>query len=91
MAGEYRPVLPAIDYRTGEPHGNIRTPAAASEPQLLVLGNAGKLLFTGDPSGNLLAFDPASGKILWHFRTAATVNNRPSIHLLKRSQIHCRG
>jgi len=30
-----------------------------------LLSTAGKLLFTGDPSGNLLAYDPAGGRILW--------------------------
>ena len=31
-----------------------------------ILTTAGKLLFTGDPSGNFIVYDPANGKILWH-------------------------
>jgi alcohol dehydrogenase (cytochrome c) len=38
---------------------------------------AGKLLFTGD-SGQLVAFDPADGKILWHQRLTSSVSNGPS-------------
>jgi alcohol dehydrogenase (cytochrome c) len=40
-----------------------------------VLTTAGKLLFTGDPSGNFIAFDPENGKILWHAGLTATVSN----------------
>jgi alcohol dehydrogenase (cytochrome c) len=31
-----------------------------------VLTTAGGLLFTGDISGNVVAFDARTGKILWH-------------------------
>jgi alcohol dehydrogenase (cytochrome c) len=51
-----------------------------------VLTTAGKLLFTVAPSGNLLAFDPAAGRILWHFRTGQTVSNGPSTYMLNGSQ-----
>jgi alcohol dehydrogenase (cytochrome c) len=47
---------------------------------------AGKLLFTGDPSGNLLAFDPATGKIMWHFRVGGMVSNGPSTYMLNGAQ-----
>jgi alcohol dehydrogenase (cytochrome c) len=42
-----------------------------------LLSTAGKLLFSGDPSGNLIAFEPASGRILWHAGLAASVSNAP--------------
>ncbi len=42
-----------------------------------ILSTAGKLLFSGDPFGNLIAFDPASGRILWHFHLSAAVTNGP--------------
>ena len=51
-----------------------------------ILTTAGKLLFTGDPSGNLIAFDPAAGRILWHFRTGTMVSNGPSTYMLNGSQ-----
>jgi alcohol dehydrogenase (cytochrome c) len=66
-------VLEAIDYRTGKIrwshafHGQGGTPG--------ILTTAGKLLFTGDPSGNFIAFDPATGKILWHSKLASSVSN----------------
>ena len=41
-----------------------------------MLTTAGKLLFTGDPVGHLVAFDPANGRILWHAGLAASVSNR---------------
>ena len=31
-----------------------------------LLSTAGELLFGGDPTGNLIAFDPAKGRMLWH-------------------------
>ena len=41
-----------------------------------VLTTAGGLLFTGD-SGQLVAFDPADGKLLWHQRLPTAVSNGP--------------
>jgi alcohol dehydrogenase (cytochrome c) len=51
-----------------------------------ILSTADKLLFTGDPTGNLLAFDPAMRRILWHFRVGAMVSNGPSTYMLNGSQ-----
>ena len=42
-----------------------------------ILTTAGNLLFTGD-SGNLVAFDPATGKILWHQQLTQPLSNGPS-------------
>jgi glucose dehydrogenase len=42
-----------------------------------LLSTAGKLLFAGDPSGNLLPYDPATGRILWHAGLGASVSNGP--------------
>lgn len=50
-----------------------------------VLTTAGHLLFTGD-SGNLVAFDPASGEILWHQRLTSSVSNGPSTWMLDGKQ-----
>jgi alcohol dehydrogenase (cytochrome c) len=41
------------------------------------LSTAGKLLFGGDPAGNVMALDPANGRILWHAGLAAPVSNGP--------------
>ena len=51
-----------------------------------ILTTAGKLLFTGDPSQNLIAFDPATGKILWHSRLTQNVSNGPSTYVLDGKQ-----
>lgn len=66
--GSYRNSLRALDPVSGdtvwshdypEPYGiHARYPG--------VLTTAGGLLFTGDMSGNVVAFDAASGAILWH-------------------------
>jgi len=40
-----------------------------------ILTTAGGLLFTGDPSGNFIAFDPSAGKILWHAKLDEKVSN----------------
>jgi len=49
------------------------------------LTTAGKLLFAGDVSGNLIAFDPASGKILWHSYTGQ-VTNAPETYTIDGRQ-----
>jgi glucose dehydrogenase len=71
--------LEAIDYKTGKmrwchTYENWGGGGAGSPG---ILTTAGNLLFTGDPSGNLIAFDPSSGRILWHFRMTASLSNGP--------------
>ena len=77
----------AIDYKTGKvawkhkfPSGNFGNAYPG------VLSTAGKLVFTGDPAGNFLAFDPLSDRILWNFRVGAMVSNGPSTYTLNGSQ-----
>ena len=85
--GFSEPILAAIDYKTGNVAWKHKYPSGGfgnSFPGSL--STAGKLLFTGDPSGNLLAYDPADGKILWHFRTGTMVSNGPSTYMLNGSQ-----
>ena len=50
-----------------------------------ILTTAGHLLFTGD-SGNLVAFDPANGKILWHQSLMSPLSNGPSTYMLDGKQ-----
>lgn len=50
-----------------------------------VLTTAGRLLFTGD-SGNLVAFDPATGRILWHQQLLNSMSNGPSTWMLDGKQ-----
>jgi alcohol dehydrogenase (cytochrome c) len=50
-----------------------------------MLTTAGRLLFAGDGSGNLVAFDPANGKPLWHSRIG-NVTNAPQTYTLDGKQ-----
>ena len=50
-----------------------------------ILTTAGRLLFTGD-SGNLVAFDPQTGRILWHQQMVNAVSNGPSTWMLDGKQ-----
>jgi acido-empty-quinoprotein group A len=83
-----RSVLFALDIRTG----NIRWKHEHAEQGSLgggmsggVLTPAGHLLFTGD-SGNLVAFDPADGRILWHQQMVQAPSNGPETYMLDGRQ-----
>jgi len=67
--------LQAIDYRTGKVRWSHRWPAGRGGAGLL--STAGKLLFSGDGSNNLVALDPATGEILWHAGLSSNVSNGP--------------
>ncbi|MBV8070577.1 MAG: acido-empty-quinoprotein group A [Acidobacteriaceae bacterium] len=68
--------LLALDYKTGEPRWSHDFPGRGTAGSG-VLSTAGKLLFSGDPSGNLIAWNPADGEILWHFHLGSNVSNGP--------------
>jgi alcohol dehydrogenase (cytochrome c) len=75
----------AIDYKTGKIAWQHRYPGVANYGvQNGPLTTAGKLLFAGDPSGNLVAYDPARGTQLWHSRVG--VSNAPETYLLDGHQ-----
>ena len=42
-----------------------------------VLSTDGGLVFSGDAEGNFMAFDAASGEVLWHFQCGASVYSSP--------------
>jgi alcohol dehydrogenase (cytochrome c) len=44
------------------------------------------LLFTGDPSHNFIAFDPVTGKILWHAKLGDNTSNGPMTYELDGKQ-----
>ncbi len=77
----------ALDVKTGDIKWKheVRTLPGRGGISGGVLTTAGKLLFTGD-SGNLAAFDPANGKILWHQRLTLSVSNGPSTWMLDGKQ-----
>ena len=77
--------LKAIDYQTGKIRWSHVFPGDGGSLSGL-LTTAGRLLFSGDPSRNLIAFDPASGKILWHVGLGANVSNGPITYELDDRQ-----
>ena len=77
--------LRAIDYKTGDIRWSHKWGSPGSMPSGL-LSTAGKLLFSGDISGNFIALDPASGKILWHVNLNADVSNGPMSYELDGTQ-----
>jgi alcohol dehydrogenase (cytochrome c) len=49
------------------------------------LTTASKLVFAGDMGGNIVAYDAANGKILWHSRLGS-VSNAPQTYLIDGRQ-----
>ena len=79
-----RAELDAIDYKTGK----IRWSRDLGEGDghAGILTTAGKLLFTADNEGNLLALDPATGKTLWHSYGGGLMASCPSTYELDGRQ-----
>jgi alcohol dehydrogenase (cytochrome c) len=77
--------LTAIDYRTGKIAWRHRYPGTSGNLAAGLLTTAGKLLFGGDIAGNLIAYDPADGKILWHSHLGQ-VTNAPETYMLDGHQ-----
>jgi len=79
--------LLAIDYRTGRTAWKHTFTTMLDNPRggpgLLATG--GGLVFGGDISGNFIAFDAATGKILWHSRIG-NVSNAPETYLVDGRQ-----
>ena len=85
VLGSLGSLLVAIDYKTGKIAWSHRYPAAPAGMMSGILTTAGKLLFAGDNAGNLIAYDPANGKILWHSRIGQ-VSNAPETYMLDGHQ-----
>jgi alcohol dehydrogenase (cytochrome c) len=83
-AGSYGGTLRAIDYKTGKTAWTHRYPSGGGAAGML--STAGKLLFSGDSSQHLIAFDVAHGKILWHSGLSANVSNGPETYMLDGHQ-----
>ncbi len=83
-AGFLGSTLQAIDYKTGNTVWRHDYPGGGGLSGLLT--TAGKLLFAGDGSNHLIAFDPANGKILWHAGLGGNVSNGPETYMLDGKQ-----
>jgi alcohol dehydrogenase (cytochrome c) len=79
--------ITAIDYKTGATVWRHKFRTASNNPRGAsgLLTTAGKLLFGGDVSGNLVAFDPATGQILWH-SAIGPVTNAPETYMVDGRQ-----
>jgi alcohol dehydrogenase (cytochrome c) len=71
-AGKY---ITAIDYKTGKiAWKHLQVSAGEGGGNTGLTTTAGKLLFGGDANGNLVAYDVANGKPLWHTRLGQVSN-----------------
>jgi len=81
--------LTAIDYKTGKVAWEHRYAGSGSWGGTYIghgyLTTAGRLLFGGDPGGNLVAYDPADGRALWHARLGE-VSSAPQTYMLDGRQ-----
>src|SRR4029077_3121432 len=77
--------LTAIDYKTGKVVWKHRYPGTGGSLGNGILTTAGKLLFAGDIGGNLVAYDPANGNILWHTHLGQ-ISNAPETYMLDEHQ-----
>ena len=75
----------AIDYKTGKVTWQHRYPGIGGGLGNGMLTTAGNLLFTGDAGGNLVCYQAATGKILWHTRVNG-VSNAPETYMLDGHQ-----
>jgi alcohol dehydrogenase (cytochrome c) len=76
-------VLQAIDYHTGETRW---THELGSGSGAGVLTTESGLLFTGDGSGNVLALETATGKLLWHANAGSSMQSSPITYELDGRQ-----
>ncbi len=74
--------LTAIDYRTGKVAWRHAFPGGGGGG---LLATAGRVLFSGDGSGNFAAFDAANGRPVWHSRIG-NISNAPQTYLVDGKQ-----
>ena len=81
-AGNAGNFLRAIDYKTGD----IVWKRATSVGAQGLLSTGGNLLFGNDGASNFIAFDPGTGRPLWHASLPANPNNAPETYMLDGRQ-----
>ena len=83
-AGEPIGHMDAIDPLTGKQ--KWRTPIMDIPYYSAMLATAGGLLFTGKSTGEFIAVDMDTGKILWQFQTSSGINAQPITYTAKGRQ-----
>ena len=81
--------LKAIDYKTGKVKWSrplALTAGGGPGPGIGLLSTAGRLLFGNDGGGNFVAYDPMTGKPLWHVGLGTNTTNGPETFLLDGRQ-----
>jgi alcohol dehydrogenase (cytochrome c) len=78
--------LRALDFRTGKVVWNHEI--GEGESIAGILTTAGRLLFSADNSGNLLALNPANGETLWHLNVGGELVASPMTYELDGRQYH---
>jgi alcohol dehydrogenase (cytochrome c) len=84
--GTIRSYISAIDYKTGKTAWKHVYPTLGGTLGSGMLTTAGKLLFAGDVAGNIVAYDAANGKPLWHSYLGSLVTNAPETYSLDGHQ-----
>jgi alcohol dehydrogenase (cytochrome c) len=86
--GYFESHVKALDYRTGDVRWQhtYTQQGWGSSQQPGLLSTGGGLVFSGDPSGNFIAFDAATGRIVWHASLAAQLTNSPQTYRLDGRQ-----
>ncbi len=86
QVGSWPSALQAIDYRTGKAAWRREYPGVnGAGGSGGLLATAGKLLFSGDGGGNLVAFDATNGTPLWHSRIGS-ISNAPQTYAVDGRQ-----
>ena len=77
-------MLRAIDVQTGKIRWTANTQGRGGQSG--ILSTAGHLVFTADMSGNLVALDASTGKVLWHMYPGGTFGTGPMTYELDGRQ-----
>jgi alcohol dehydrogenase (cytochrome c) len=84
--GTMKSYIAAIDYQTGKTVWKHVYPAIGGSMGMGMLTTAGRLLFAGDVSGNIIAYDAANGTPVWHAYLGSVVSNAPETYLIDGRQ-----
>jgi alcohol dehydrogenase (cytochrome c) len=88
--GSVGTALKAIDYKTGQvkwSHPLVMGPGGSTGGAMGLLSTAGGLLFGNDGGSNFVAYDPSTGKPLWHAGLGATTSNGPQTFIVDGRQL----